>query len=59
MNEYTIITKCRICSSDTTEVLKLEPQYIATTFVKSNANNPISQVKIPLTLMLCKTKTVG
>ena len=59
MNEYTIVTKCRICSSDTTEVLKLEPQYIATTFVKSNANNPISQVKIPLTLMLCKDKNCG
>ena len=59
MNEYTIITRCRICSSDITEVLKLEPQYIATTFVKSNANNPISQVKIPLTLMLCKDKNCG
>ena len=59
MNEYTIVTKCRICSSDTTEVLKLDPQYIATTFVKSNANNPISQVKIPLTLMLCKDKNCG
>ena len=59
MNEYTIVTKCRICSSDTTEVLKLDPQYIATTFVKSNVNNPISQVKIPLTLMLCKDKNCG
>ncbi len=59
MNEYTTVTRCRICSSDTTEVLKLEPQYIATTFVKSNVNNPISQVKIPLTLMLCKDKNCG
>ena len=59
MNEYTTVTKCRICSSDTIEVLKLEPQYIATTFVKSNVNNPISQVKIPLTLMLCKDKNCG
>ena len=59
MNEYTIITRCRICSSDITEVLKLEPQYIATTFVKSNVDNLISQVKIPLTLMLCKDKNCG
>ena len=59
MNEYTTVTKCRVCSSDTIEVLKLEPQYIATTFVKSNANNPMSQVKIPLTLMLCKDKNCG
>ena len=59
MNEYTVITRCRICSSDITEVLKLEPQYIATTFVKSNVDNLISQVKIPLTLMLCKDKNCG
>ena len=59
MNEYTTVTRRRICSSDITEVLKLEPQYIATTFVKSNVNNQISQVKIPLTLMLCKDKNCG
>ena len=59
MNEYTTITKCRICSSDIIEVLKLEPQYVATLFVKSNANEPMSQVKIPLTLMLCKNKNCG
>ena len=59
MNEYTTVTKCRVCSSDIIEVLKLEPQYVATLFVKSNANNPMSQVKIPLTLMLCKNKNCG
>ena len=59
MNEYTIVTKCRVCSSDIIEVLKLEPQFVATTFVKSNANNLMSQVRIPLTLMLCKNKNCG
>ena len=59
MNEYTTVTKCRVCSSDIIEVLKLEPQFVATTFVKSNANNPMSQVRIPLTLMLCKNKNCG
>ena len=59
MNEYTTVDKCRICSSDSTEVLKFDPQYIATTFVTSNDNNPMSQVKIPMTLMLCKNKNCG
>jgi SAM-dependent methyltransferase len=34
--------------------LKLEPQYIATTFVTDNENNPMAKIKIPLTLILCK-----
>ena len=59
MNEYTTVDKCRICSSDSTEVLKFDPQYIATTFVTSNDSHPMSQVKIPMTLMLCKNKDCG
>ena len=59
MNEYTTVDKCRICSSDSTEVLKFDPQYIATIFVTSNDNHPMSQVKIPMTLMLCKNKDCG
>lgn len=55
MDIYTTIDKCRVCFSDTiNEVLKLDPQYVATTFVKSNKNNMMSKIKIPLTLMLCK-----
>ena len=42
MNEYTTVTKCRVCSSDIIEVLKLEPQFVATTFVKSNADNQMA-----------------
>jgi len=54
-NEYTVITKCRICSNNSVnEILKLEPQYIATTFVTDNENNPMAKIKIPLTLILCK-----
>ena len=59
MNEYTTVDKCRICSSDSTEVLKFDPQYIATIFVTSNDSHPMSQVKIPMTLMLCKNKDCG
>ena len=56
MSEYTVIDKCRICYDDKSivEVLKLEPQYVATTFVTSNENNEMSKIKIPLTLILCK-----
>ena len=55
MDIYTTIDKCRVCFSDSiNEVLKLDPQYVATTFVKSNKNNMMSKIKIPLTLMLCK-----
>ena len=59
MDEYTTITKCRVCSDDLIEILKFDPQYIATTFVKSNNNNPMSEIKIPLTLMLCKNENCG
>lgn len=55
MNEFTTIDKCRVCYSDTiTEILKLGQQYVGTIFVESNESNPLSTLKIPLTLMLCK-----
>jgi len=55
MNHYKTISKCRVCSSpDLSEVLKFKDQYIASTFVKTNQGNPMSQVKIPLTVLLCK-----
>lgn len=49
------ITKCRVCqSSSIIPVVKISPQFIASTFVKTNKDNPKSKIKIPLTLMLCK-----
>ena len=55
MGQFRTINKCRICYSDELiKVLKLRDQYIATTFVKSNKDHPMANVKIPLTLMLCK-----
>ena len=51
---YHDIKMCRVCNSSKIEkILELPSQYIATTFVKSNENNSISKIKIPLTLMLC------
>jgi len=55
MKHYKTIEKCRVCySKNMDEVLRLDEQYIASTFVKSNESHPMSNVKIPMTLMLCK-----
>lgn len=52
---YKNIAKCRIChSTKLTEVVRIAKQFIASTFVKSNKNNPKAKIKIPLTLMLCR-----
>lgn len=54
MKHYKNITKCRVCgSTKLTSVVKIKPQYIASTFVETNKNNPKSSIKIPMTLVLC------
>jgi hypothetical protein len=37
--------------------MQIPEQFISPTFVKSNSNNPLSSVKIPLTLLLCESNT--
>jgi 2-polyprenyl-3-methyl-5-hydroxy-6-metoxy-1,4-benzoquinol methylase len=55
MKHYKNILKCRVChSKKLTAVVKIKPQFIASTFVKSNKNNPKAKIKIPMTLMLCR-----
>ena len=55
MENFENITKCRICHSENLlPVVKIKPQFIASTFVKTNKNNPKAKIKIPMTLMLCK-----
>lgn len=52
---YTKIAECRVCQSQQlTPVVKFDPQFIASTFVETNEDNPISKIKIPLTLLLCQ-----
>src|SRR3989344_5918195 len=54
MGHYTEIDKCRICGSTAlTEVIKMTPQHLSPTFVKSNEENELSKIKVPLTVMLC------
>ncbi len=55
MNNFRNITKCRLCdSAKITPVVKIAKQFIASTFVKTNKNNPKAKIKIPMTLMLCR-----
>lgn len=55
MKHYKNITQCRVCrSKKLTAVVRIKPQFIASTFVKSNKNNPKAKIKIPMTLMLCR-----
>lgn len=52
---YKNIVACRICrSKKLTSVVKIKPQYIASTFVKTNKDNPKAKIKIPMTLLLCR-----
>jgi SAM-dependent methyltransferase len=53
-NNYCRIKVCRICgSSNLTEILNFGDQYLASVFVKSNADNELAKIKIPLTVVLC------
>jgi len=56
MKYYKNIIKCRICDSESlVEVLKIDEQYLSSTFVSSNENNVLSKVKVPQTLVLCQS----
>ena len=51
---FTVITQCRLCQlGKLAPVVHIKPQYIASTFVKTNINNPKAKIKIPMTLLLC------
>tara|TARA_R100000008_G_scaffold86227_1_gene78455 strand:+ start:1587 stop:2870 length:1284 start_codon:yes stop_codon:yes gene_type:complete len=53
-NHFTNIQRCRICGcSDLIEVIKIEEQHLSPTFVISNENNKLSDLKVTQTLLLC------
>lgn len=55
MKHYRNIDRCRVCECDSLDtVLKIDEQYLSPTFVKTNKNNFLSQIKVPLTLVLCR-----
>ena len=53
-----LLKECKVCgNSNLTKVLSLQEQYLSPTFVKSNENNKLADIRSPLTLVLCdKTK---
>mgnify|MGYP001608314911 CR=1 FL=1 len=54
MENFKAVKKCRVCySANLTPVVRIKPQFIASTFVKTNKDNPKAKIKIPMTLMLC------
>ena len=51
---YEEITACRACRSGAlTEVMSFGEQYLASSFVKSQDETPLSRVKVPLSVVLC------
>ena len=56
-NKIKLLEYCKNCGSkDLAEVLSLNEQYLSPTFVKSNKNNPLVEIKSRLTLVLCEKK---
>jgi hypothetical protein len=50
----TYLKNCILCGNDNlVKVIKIDDQYISSTFVKSNVNNHLTKIKTPLTLVLC------
>jgi hypothetical protein len=49
-----LLEKCKVCgSNDLTKVLTLNEQFLSPTFVKTNKDNKLAEIKSPLTLVLC------
>jgi len=51
---HKIIQRCRVCDSpDLIEVMSIEEQHLSPTFVRDNKNNPLANIRVPQTLVLC------
>ena len=57
---YKNIKHCRVCNSrDLTEVVTIEEQHLSPTFVETNENNPLADIRVPQTLVLCDRNKTG
>ena len=54
MENYKETNKCRVCDHNTEELLKISEQFIGATFVETNVDNELSNIKIPMTLTMCE-----
>ena len=59
MESIKFLKNCKVCgSTDLIKVLTLNEQYLSPTFVKTNKNNELANLKTPLTLFLCDKKKI-
>ena len=57
MSKIKYINKCKICgNTDLEKVLELEEQFLSPTFIKSNEESNLKDIRTPLTLVLCSKK---
>jgi hypothetical protein len=57
---YKDISECRVCENQNLiEVINFEEQFLSATFVNSNLDNPLSSIKVPLTVMICDFESCG
>ena len=55
-NLYETITACRICGSNSLTVcMRFGKQFLAGSFVSTNEGHPLAEVKVPLSLVLCRS----
>lgn len=54
-SDYKVINECRICGcKELEEAISIPHQFLSPTFVKSNKDNPLSRIKVPMTVVVCK-----
>ena len=57
---YKDIIECRVCGNQNLiELINFEEQFLSATFVDSNLDNPLSSIKVPLTVMICDSESCG
>jgi len=57
---YKEIEKCRVCGNNNLlEVISIKEQFLSPTFVETNNNNYLSEIKVKQTLLLCDKENDG
>lgn len=60
MSHFKEIQECRVCKNNSlTEVISIDEQFLSPTFVETNENNYLSEIKVKQTLVLCDKKNGG
>lgn len=60
MSHYKEINACRVCNNNSLiEVISIDEQFLSPTFVETNKNNYLSDIKVKQTLVLCEKEKGG